>query len=361
MPSVLHVLPHSGGGGERYIDLLESMSGYAHERSYLSSSRSPLAAASSILVRRGKLARQARRYDVLHIHGDTASMLALGLLRHRSGLVTTHGLSFLRRAEGLPLHIARRRWARVVTEARQIACSSHAEREELLALEGGAAAEAKLVVVPNGIAMPRRLDADAREAVRAELGIAQGNVAGLYLGLLDRYKDPLTAVRAAQLVRARGVPFTLLVAGDGPLAGEVACQSGPAVRVLGFQADPGRLLQAADIFVMPSRREGSSYALLEAMGHGLAIVASEGAGIPELVGEAAVLAPVGDVQAFADGLLALACDRAYREQLGQSARARVGERFGIDRFIDSMREIYEAVLAGEASQAAPRGPSRARG
>jgi glycosyltransferase involved in cell wall biosynthesis len=360
MPSVLHVLPHSGGGGERYLDLLESMPGYAHERSYLSASRSPLGAAPSTLARRGRLARHARRYDVVHIHGDMASMLALGLLRRGPGLVTTHGLSFLRRAEGLPLRIARRRWARVVREARRIACSSHAEREELLALDGGAAAEAKLVVVPNGIALPRRLDADAREAVRAELGIAQGDVVGLYLGLLDRYKDPLTAVSAAELVRARGVPFTLLVAGDGPLASEVARQSGPAVRVLGFQAEAERLLGAADIFVMPSMREGSSYALLEAMGHGLAVMASDGAGIPELVGEAAVLAPVGDVQAFADGLVALATDRAYREQLGGSARARVGERFGIDRFIDSMRELYEAVLAEGASPAAPRGPSRAR-
>lgn len=361
MPSVLHVLPHSGGGGERYIDLLESMPGYVHERAYLSASRSPLAAVPSVLARRRRLAEQARRYDLLHLHGDMASLLALGLLRHRPGLVTTHGLSFLRRAEGPPLRVARRRWARVVTEARRIACSSHAEREELLALNGIAATEAKLVVVPNGIALPRRLDTDAREAIRVQLGVAQDEVVGLYLGLLDRYKDPLTAVSAAQLVRARGAPFTLLVAGEGPLASEVVRQSGPAVRALGFQADPERLLQAADVFVMPSRREGSSYALLEAMGHGLAVMASDGVGIPEMVGDAAVVAPAGNAQAFADGLLALASDRAYRQQLGLSARARVNERFGIDRFIDSMRELYEAVLTEEASRAAPRGPSRARG
>lgn len=358
MPSVLHVLPHSGGGGERYVDLLEAMSGYVHERSYLSESRSPLTAAPSILARRRKLARQAGRHDLVHVHGDMAAMLALPLLRPRPGVVTTHGLSFLRRSGGLPLRIARARWARVVAEAQRIVCSSHAEREELLALDGGAAEE-KLVVVPNGIAMPARLDDGAREAIRAELDIPQDEVAGLYLGLLDRYKDPLTAVRAARLARARGVPFTLLVAGDGPLASAVARQSGPAVRVLGFQDDPGRLLQAADVFLMPSAREGSSYALLEAMGNGLAVMASDGAGIPELVGEAGVIAPVGDVQAFAEGLVTLASDTAYRKRLGESARARVGERFGIERFIDSTRAVYEAALAAEASQAAPRAPSRA--
>lgn len=360
MPSVLHVLPHPGGGGERYIELLESMPGYVHERSYLSASRSPLAAAPSILARLPKLVRQARGYDLVHVHGDMAAMLALPLLRQKPGLVTTHGLSFLRRAEGLRLHVARIRWARVAAEAKRIVCSSHTERQELLALDRNTA-DGKLVVVPNGVALPRRVDDARRDAIRAELGMAHDEIAGLYLGLLDRYKDPLTAVGAAQMARARGVPFTLLVAGDGPLANSVMERSGTAVRLLGFREDAEQLLQAADIFVMPSTREGSSYALLEAMGHGLAIMASDGAGIQELVGEAAIIAPVGDVQAFADGLLELACDRICRERLGQNARARLAEHFGIDRFIDSTRAVYEAVLAAEASRAAPQAPSPATG
>jgi glycosyltransferase involved in cell wall biosynthesis len=309
---------------------------------------------------RARLARRLRRYDLVHIHGDMASMLALPLLRRRPGVVTTHGLSFLRRAEGASLRLARGRWAHVMGEARRVVCSSHAERDELLALDGSATVR-KLVVVPNGIALPPRVDRDTQAALRAELGMAQDEVVGLFLGLLDRYKDPLTAIRAAHVVRAEGIPFTLLVAGDGPLANAVNRLASPAVRVLGFRDDPDRLLAAADIFVMPSRREGSSYALLEAMGHGLAILASDGAGIPELVGEAGAIAPVGEVQAFAEELRALVADRAYREQLGRSARARVAESFGIDRFIDSTRAIYESVLAEGASQAAPREPGLAQG
>lgn len=335
------------------MDLLEAMPGYVHERAWLSASRAPLAAAPSILTRRPALARAARRHDLIHVHGDVAAMLALALLRGQPGLVTTHGLSFLRRARGVPMRLARARWSGVAREARRIVCSSRAEREELLAL--GGACDARLAVVPNGIALPAPVEGDRRRAIRAELGIGEEEIAGLYLGLLDRYKDPLTAVRAAQLVRGRGVPFTLLVAGDGPLLSAVSQEAGPGVRVLGFREDPQPLLAAADVFVMPSTREGSSYALLEAMGHGLAVVASDGVGIPELVDDTAIVAAIGDVQGFARGLLALSCDRAYRERLGESARARVAERFGIDRFIISMRALYEALLAeGEGPHAARR-------
>jgi glycosyltransferase involved in cell wall biosynthesis len=343
VPSVLHILPHRGGGAERYIDLLESMPGYVHERAWLSASRTPLSAAPSILARRPGLWRAARRHDLIHLHGDVTAMLCVSLLRRHPGLVSTHGLSFLRRASGVPLRIARARWMQVAHCARRVVCSSQAEHDELLLLQGDGGAP--LTVVPNGIALPQPPDADRRRAVRAELGIAEQEVVGLYLGLLDRYKDPLTAVNATLAVRARGIPLTLLLAGDGPLLDAVRGGAGPGVRVLGFREDPEPLLGAADVFVMPSRREGSSYALLEAMGYGLAIVASDGAGIPEMLGTAGIVAPVGDVQSFTDALASLACDRSYRERLGQSARDRAKRCYGIDRFTASMRTLYDAVLS----------------
>src|SRR5207247_773434 len=99
-------------------------------------------------------------------------------------------------------------------------------------------------------------------AVRAELGLDDAEVVAIWVGGLQEHKDPLTAVGAAA---AAGV--TLLVVGDGPLGRRVADQAG--VRLLGRRGDVPRLLQAADIFVLTSRREGLSFALLEAMAAGL--------------------------------------------------------------------------------------------
>ena len=75
--------------------------------------------------------------------------------------------------------------------------------------------------------------------------------------------------------------------------------------------------------MLPSRREGLSFAVLEAMGHGLAMVVADGAGNPEAVGDAGLVLPAGDERAFADALARLAADAALRASLGAAARARV--------------------------------------
>jgi len=178
----------------------------------------------------------------------------------------------------------------------------------------------------------------ARAAARAALGLGEGDVAGLYLGELSERKDPLVAVRAAQ---AAGPPFVLLVAGDGPLAPAVRTAEGPAVRALGFRDDPQALLAAADVFVLPSRREGLSFAVLEAMGHGLAMVVADGAGNPEAVGDAGLVLPAGDERAFADALARLAADPSLRGALGAAAKARVEDRFTADALRAGVRAAYE--------------------
>src|SRR5207248_4687947 len=99
---------------------------------------------------------------------------------------------------------------------------------------------------------------------------------------------------------AAGAPVTLLVAGEGPLAGAVERQAGDGVRPLGRRDDPEALLAATDALVMPSRREGMSMAVLEAMGRGVAVVVSDGAGNPETVGDAGLVTPAGDEAALAE-------------------------------------------------------------
>jgi glycosyltransferase involved in cell wall biosynthesis len=173
-------------------------------------------------------------------------------------------------------------------------------------------------------------------------------VAALYLGSLEPRKDPLTAIRAAGLVRRRGVPLVLLVAGEGPLRAEISAEADEAVRDLGFRRDTERLLAASDVFVMPSSREGASLAVLEAMGHGLPVVVSDGPGNPEVVGDAGIVAPFGDQRAFADALAQLAADPAERLRLGERARERVRREFDADSFASGIERVYEDVLKENA-------------
>jgi glycosyltransferase involved in cell wall biosynthesis len=192
--------------------------------------------------------------------------------------------------------------------------------------------------------MPTEAGAEERRTARAVLEVGEDDVVALYLGRLEERKAPLVAVEAARRARERGAPVVLLVAGEGPLAGEVAARESAAVRPLGHRPDPERLLTAADVLLLPSAREGLAMAALEAMAHGVATVVSDGPGNPEAVGDAGVVAPVGDVEAWTGVLLRLAADPDERARLGAAARARVAREFGVERFRSGVTLAYDAAL-----------------
>src|SRR5437588_1145526 len=97
---VLHVLPHQGGGAETYIDMLERLPDLEHRRFFLSSGRTPSSAVFSVPLRWPRLAGAARAADVIHCHGDVASVITLPILRMRPATITSQGLHLLRRVEG---------------------------------------------------------------------------------------------------------------------------------------------------------------------------------------------------------------------------------------------------------------------
>ena len=337
---VLHVLPHPGGGAETHIDLLERLPGYVHERVSLSTGRTPLEGVRSIPRNWPQILRRARAADLVDVHGDLPSMLALPMLRSGPSLWTTHGLHFSRRSTGPRGSVVGRWLAAASTAADVVVCTSDAERGERVAMLRGR--RARLEVVHNAVDPAAAVD---RAAIRAELGLADDAVAVLYLGQLEARKDPLLAVRATT-----GLPHAVaLVAGDGPQRDELAAAGG---RMLGFRGDPERILAAADVFVMPSRHEGLSFAVLEAMAAGLACVVSDGPGNPEAVGDAGVVVPAGDEAALRAALAALVADPAERARLGAAARGRAADAFSVGGFLDRMGALYAVALSSSASTSA---------
>ena len=339
-PTVLHILPHRGGGAENYLDELEFLA-LTQRRMALSSSRWPVAAAPSILANWPRIAAASRHANLVHVHGDVTAMLCVPMMRARPSVMTTHGLHFLRRAQGARRTLARRGVAAAVGASRRVICTSEAERDELAEILP-ASLRARLVVIPN--AAPAAAGSIDREQARAQLELAPQDVVALFIGQLEARKDPLTAVAASREAVAGGAPIVLLVAGAGPLEQSVRAAAGPQVRVLGYRDDPHVLFAAADVLVMPSLREGQSIAVLEAMRGGLAVVVSDGLGNPELVGDAGLVVPAGDASALAAVLARLAADAGERERLGAAARRRYEEHFTLERFQQRMAALYGELL-----------------
>jgi glycosyltransferase involved in cell wall biosynthesis len=344
MPTVLHVLPHPGGGAETYIDLLEDLPGYRHLRFTLSVTRSRPRGVPSTIGRWPQLKRLARESDLVHVHGDMAAMIAGPSLRNRPLVFTTHGLHRLRRSTGLLGWLIRRRIRVVVGASARTICIAAEERDDLAAVLPAALRD-RLRVVPNGVAVSPPADPERRARARRSLGLGDEEVGVLFVGQLEERKDPLGAIAAVEAARASGAGLVLLIAGGGPLEQEVRARAGAAVRALGHRDDLGEVYPAADLFLLPSHREGMSFALLEAMAHGLAPVIADGPGNTETAGDAGAVFPAGDTTAMTSLLAELVADPDARHRLGDAARERIRTELSLERFLSGTREQYDAALA----------------
>ena len=127
--SVLHVLPHAGGGGETYVDVLGEMRGYSFRRVYVAGRRKP--GIGEVAAGIADLSRVLRGYDLLHVHGEATAALFLPLLAARPSVVTLHGLHLLRRVDGLRRRAAALNLHAVVRAATRTICVSNAEHAGL--------------------------------------------------------------------------------------------------------------------------------------------------------------------------------------------------------------------------------------
>ena len=119
------------------------------------------------------------------------------------------------------------------------------------------------------------------------------------------------------------------------------------VRWVPFRPDVLPFYRLFDVVVLPSRREGLSQALLEAMALGLPVVASRAGGNADLVthGEDGWLVPPRDGPAFARALARLLADRALRERLGARARQTARGRFSLARTAAATEAAYRVAMA----------------
>lgn len=128
----------------------------------------------------------------------------------------------------------------------------------------------------------------ARQSVRAELGLAADSQIALTVGRLADQKGYVDLIPTIPHLIQEFPKLKFVWVGDGDQQEELinlleTYQVRDRVLFLGYRTDVIRLLQSADLFVFPSRHEGQPFALLEAMAQGLAIVASDTCGIPEVL------------------------------------------------------------------------------
>lgn len=194
---------------------------------------------------------------------------------------------------------------------------------------------------------------DAREIVRRRWSIDQPFF--VYIGATDRRKDIPTLLRAWQQTSVR-LPGHLLVLGgstpphSSPLYPDLPriaeeLRVSHRVRFIGAVDDEGHraLLSACDAFVFPSLYEGFGLPPLEAMASGAPVIAAAASSVPEVVGNAALLFPPGEVGALSDAMLRLAGDPLLRAS-ARDAGIRQAGTFTWEKTAAQTLGVYEAVM-----------------
>jgi len=248
---------------------------------------------------------------------------------------------WLRRLHGPLIH----RW---------VALSKHQERYLIDRIR---VPSTKIAQIYNGVDTerfrPRRGKSDLSPQ-RGEL-----RPGGVVIGTVLRMrpvKDPLNLVRAfIHLRRSRPElreETRLVMVGDGPLRDEAAALLTEAgdrsdTWLPGAREDIPELLRSFDVFVLPSRVEGISNTILEAMASGLPVVATRVGGNPELVleGETGVLVPASDPPTLADALTGYIVDAERRQSHGVAGRRRAEETFSLTRMVSRYSNLYDDLLA----------------
>ena len=165
--------------------------------------------------------------------------------------------------------------------------------------------------------------------VRAGLGVAEGQPLVVAVGRLHPQKGyDVLLDAAARWADGGGVDGgeaapLVAIAGDGPLHEELAARIRTErlpVTLLGRRDDVADLLAAADVCVLPSRWEARSLTAQEALRAGTPLVATRTGGLPGLLGDAADLVPVGDVDALAGAVLRVLTDPQHAARLVEAGR-----------------------------------------
>ena len=291
--------------------------------------------------------------DLVHSHnGRTALATAIARRLAKNGrcVTTQHFLepAYVSR-HGIKGMVSRLAHHWVDHRTNHIIAVSHAARAG--AIKRGEAAEDHITCIPNGIPLPDPTSLKVPLEMRAELGIPSNAPLIVCAARLEKEKDISTLIAAMPKVRDSMPGVVCLIAGEGSehdmLSRQIAAyRLEPSVKLLGFRPDALSIINAADLFVLPSLAEPFGLVLLEAMALSKPVIATRAGGPIEIVddGVTGLLVSPSDQNALTDAIARLLGDLSSSKKLGDAGRERFIARYTADQMACATLELYHRVL-----------------
>ncbi len=284
------------------------------------------------------------RPDLVHLHSSKAGLAGRVVLRGALPTVfQPHAWAF--HAVAGPLRGATLAWERLAARwAHALAVLSDEEQRD----GERAGIRASYVRVRNGVDLARLPEATAAErwAARQRLGVGAAPLA-VCVGRLCRQKGQDLLLEAWTSVRQTVADARIVFVGDGPDRSDLEGRAAEGVLFVGRTPVPMDWLRAADVVVLPSRWEGLSFALLEAMAIGRSVVATDVGGARECLSQGGgAVVPREDVPALAGAVIARLLDPSRAAREGARARATVEHDHDLRRSTDEIAALYARLLLG---------------
>lgn len=283
--------------------------------------------------------------DILHTHLFYSGLIgvltkrlqsrtSVALMRHHTSVVRMLGSRF---------HVRADRW--MAEKADHVLTVSNAAKAYMLNVDH--IKRDDIEVVHLGFDFEKLSpNTEDRMRVRREFGFADDDLVIGYVANFARGKGHIQSIDAFERIASEIPSAKLLFAGRGEL-NEVnaAAAKFPPGKIIfaGWQNNISACLNAMDIFVQPSLSEAFSQVIMEAMGVGLPVVATNVGGANEVIesGVNGVLIEPNDVSAIADEVIRLGRDPELRARLGAAGKRTVTENFAADQMVERQFELYE--------------------
>lgn len=195
----------------------------------------------------------------------------------------------------------------------------------------------KVYYIPNGVDLP---------VLKKESYASNNKI--IYIGRLSYEKGVDILIDAMGIVSSKYPNVKVDIIGDGPEADKYKALIkrsgiGRNINLLGEKHNLKSFYLNSDIFVLPSRTEGMSNVLLEAMSYGLPCIATAVGGNKEIIvnGENGFLVKPEMQDGLAESVIELIKDQNLRERIGKNARQTIEEKYSIDMIADRYLEFYK--------------------
>ena len=290
----------------------------------------------------------AENIDIVHAHGTRANSNTYYSAKSLSIPIvyTVHGWSFHKGQNFLIKKLRVLGEQFLVGKSTITICVSNSNLQE----GQGLFKIKNAVVIKNGINQQRFNPDNTYDDLRGELNIAKDEVLVGYIVRVTMQKDPLTLIRAVSLID-QSIKIKFLFVGEGDLLEEAKrlaaeLNVGSKIIFLNFRQDVPNVLNAIDIYCLPSLWEGLPIGVLEAMAMRKAIVASDIEANKEIITnkQNGMLVPVKSPGLLAGALTMLAADSELRRTLGINAAKTIADNFNVQKMTRQVEDVYDSLV-----------------